>query len=111
MEGRWENLVQTMAPSCIPFRNVRWNNSNNNHSVSGVFNVMNSLINRALQRALGKPEDDSQIDLEVKFELPGNYEESLRDIADKMPPQLEDISEAVDTIAYNLGEPRRPAAP
>jgi hypothetical protein len=88
MEGRWENLVQTMAPSCIPFRNVRWNNSNNNHSVSGVFNVMNSLINRALQRALGKQEDDNPIDLEVKFELPSNYEESLKIVADKLSPKL-----------------------
>ena len=88
MEGRWENLVQTMAPSCIPFRNVRWNNSNNNHSVSGVFNVMNSLINRALQRALGEKENENPIDLEVKFELPSNYEESLKIVAEKLSPKL-----------------------
>lgn len=49
---------------------------------------MNSLINRALQRALGKQEDDNPIDLEVKFELPSNYEESLKIVADKLSPKL-----------------------
>lgn len=56
---------------------------------------MNSLINRALQRALGKTENDSQIDLEVKFELPGNYEESLKIVADSVDRMTQEFGSEV----------------
>ena len=89
MEEQWENLVKTMAPSCIQFNTKE----------------LTDMIDKAKKRTTNKPQELKTV------ALPPNYEESLRDIADKMPPQLEDISEAVDTIAYNLGEPRPPAAP
>lgn len=89
MEEQWENLVKTMAPSCIQFNTKE----------------LTDMIDKAKNRTTNKPQELKTV------ALPPNYEESLRDIADKMPPQLEDISEAVDTIAYNLGEPRPPAAP
>lgn len=84
MEEQWENLVKTMAPSCIQFNTKE----------------LTDMIDKAKKRTTTKPQELKTV------ALPPNYEESLRDIADKMPPQLEDISEAVDTIAYNLGEPR-----
>lgn len=102
MESHWLDLVQTMAPSCLPFGN---GNSN-----GGIFNIMARLIQDALNRALS-PDLGSNSNLtqfrinpSTLFNTPPQYELSLRAEADAsaiVNNNLEDISEYLETIAKN----------
>lgn len=91
MESHWLDLMQTMAPSCIPFGN----GSNGN---IGVFNLMAILLQSALDRALissPPPATNStltqfRIDPSSLFNTPSQYEVSLANIdedLDRLPKQ------------------------
>jgi hypothetical protein len=103
MESHWLDLVQTMAPSCLPFGN---GNSN-----EGIFNIMAKLIQQALNRALSLPLGDNsnltqfRINPSTLFNTPPQYELSLRAEADAsaiVNNNLEDINEYLETIAESL---------
>lgn len=64
MEKGWKDLVQTMAPGCLPFTNT--DNSR------GIFNVIEQLIQSALRQASGEAEE-----CDLDFSLPPQYEISL----------------------------------
>ena len=86
MESHWLDLVQTMAPSCIPFGNG--NNNGNN-----VFNRMAILLRDALNGALGTDNTNNsltqfRIDRSGLFNTPSQYEVSLVNIdedLDRLP--------------------------
>ncbi|MDB9421966.1 hypothetical protein [Microcystis aeruginosa] len=103
MESHWLDLVQTMAPSCLPFGN---GNSN-----EGIFNIMAKLIQQALNRALSLPLGDNsnltqfRINPSTLFNTPPQYELSLRAEADAsaiVNNNLENLSEYLETIAESL---------
>ncbi|CCI20274.1 conserved hypothetical protein [Microcystis aeruginosa PCC 9807] len=111
MESHWLDLVQTMAPSCLPFGN---GNSN-----EGIFNIMAKLIQQALNRALSLPLGDNsnltqfRINPSTLFNTPPQYELSLRAEADAsaiVNNNLEDINEYLETIAESLNTGDRPNA-
>lgn len=67
-ESRWRDLVQTMAPACIPFSGINGN--------LGVFDVIEAVIQNARQSATGNGEP-----CVLNFPLPAQYEVSLSAVA------------------------------
>jgi hypothetical protein len=103
MESHWLDLVQTMAPSCLPFGN---GNSN-----GGVFNIMARIIEQALNRALSLPLRSNsnltqfRINPSTLFNTPPHYELSLRAEADAsaiVNNNLENLSEYLERITESL---------
>jgi hypothetical protein len=103
MESHWLDLVQTMAPSCLPF--------GNGNSDGGIFNIMARLIQDALNRALSLSLSSNsnptkfRIDPSTLFNTPPQYELSLRAEADAsaiVNNNLENLSEYLETIAESL---------
>jgi hypothetical protein len=103
MESHWLDLVQTMAPSCLPFGN---GNSN-----GGIFNIMGRIIQQALNRALSLPLSSNsnltqfRINPSTLFNTPPQYELSLRAEADAsaiVNNNLENLSEYLENIAESL---------
>lgn len=66
MEEQWENLVKTMAPSCIQFNTKE----------------LTDMIDEAKKRTTKKPQELKTV------ALPPNYEESLKIVAEKLSPKL-----------------------
>jgi hypothetical protein len=79
MEAGWQNLVQSMAPSCIAFSNRTL--SNNPDTGDGIFDVIEQVIDASLLALL--PSDtkvEGLAELNPDIPLPRHYEESLRNL-------------------------------
>lgn len=74
MESRWQDLVRTFAPGCIPFQSVDFPDGD------GVFDVVDRLVRTALCRALGSNPQDLPIPLRLnpEFNTPEHGEISLQ---------------------------------
>ncbi|WP_299488006.1 hypothetical protein [Acaryochloris sp. IP29b_bin.137] len=81
MESRWQDLVQTMSPSCIPFRSGEDFPKNKD----GVFDVIDQVVRNALGRATfaNLLQDDPNVEypiplkLDPEFNTPQQFEVSL----------------------------------
>ena len=96
MESHWLDLVQTMAPSCIPFGNGMGNEKN-------VFNRMAILLQEALNSVLGTSGgNDSltqfRIDPSDLFDTPSQYEVSLDVEAEATKEGNEDLSRIAGSL-------------
>lgn len=82
MESRWQDLVRTMSPSCIPFESDTFPSN-----TDGVFDVVDQVVRNALATALGitDPNNPDEIPvplrLEPQFNTPEQNEVSLSRIA------------------------------
>ena len=100
MESRWQDLVQTMSPSCIPFQG-----DNFSKSQSGVFNVVDQVVRNALSRALSLNNQDFPVPLklEADFRTPDNYELSLSAQASAQAIVHANLDRIHGTLAEGLG--------
>jgi hypothetical protein len=79
MESNWLNLVQSMAPSCIPFSNRTTNNDPT--TGTGIFDVIEQVIDASLLALLPANTGFNELEkLNPDIPLPRHYEESLRNI-------------------------------
>jgi hypothetical protein len=69
MESQWENLVKTMAPSCIGFGDIFGENG-----------VVTKVIDEAIDDVVSSPDIQEEC-LPVDVSLPEHYELSLQNIA------------------------------
>jgi hypothetical protein len=73
MEEQWENLVKTMAPSCIQFNTKD----------------LTDMIDTAKKRTTNKPQELKTV------ALPPNYEESLKIVADSVDRMTQEFGSEV----------------
>lgn len=98
MEKSWRDLVRTMAPACFPFDN---RNSTTGRNTTGLFNVIEQLIQNALSMVNGEPGSCA-----LDITLPPQYEVSLSSQADAQATINTNLDELIDTIVEAAGVER-----
>lgn len=84
MEIGWRDLVQTMAPACLSFSNGQG---------TGVFNIIEQLIQSALRYAT-----DERTDCNLNIVLPEQYEVSLEAQAEAQATVNNNLTQIVEII-------------